>query len=91
MARVLFTPHLERFLDCPPGDAEGKTLAQVIAAVCAEHPRLRGYILDDQGALRTHVTIFVDGTMVRDRQSLSDPVGTGSEVYVMQALSGGQE
>jgi hypothetical protein len=52
-------------------------------------PRLRGYVLDDQGALRHHMMVFVDGEPIRDRARLSDLVRPTSEVYVMQALSGG--
>jgi len=57
--------------------------------VFADNPRLRGYILDDQGRVRHHVAIFVDGGMVSDRDELTDTVGAASEIYVMQALSGG--
>jgi hypothetical protein len=57
--------------------------------VFAKSPALRGYILDDQGAVRRHVVIFVRGEAIRDRQDLSDPVGTTDEITVMQALSGG--
>jgi molybdopterin synthase sulfur carrier subunit len=46
-------------------------------------------VLDDQSALRPHVTVFVDGTMIRDRTRLSDAVAGTSTVYVFQALSGG--
>jgi hypothetical protein len=35
------------------------------------------------------MTIFVDGDLITDRRSLSDIVGSESEIYVMQALSGG--
>ena len=47
-------------------------------------------MLDDRGVLRRHVTIFVQGTQVVDRDTLSDALGTADEVHVMQALSGGQ-
>jgi sulfur-carrier protein len=57
--------------------------------VFAENPRARGYVLDDQSALRKHIAVFVDGAMIRDRVRLSDPVGAASAVYVFQALSGG--
>jgi molybdopterin synthase sulfur carrier subunit len=57
--------------------------------VFREQPRARTYVLDDQGALRRHMTIFVDGAQLVDRAGLSDPVGPSSEVHVMQALSGG--
>jgi len=46
-------------------------------------------VLDEQGHLRKHVVIFVDGQRVRDRERLDDTVRESSEVYVMQALTGG--
>jgi hypothetical protein len=61
----------------------------VLDAVFAANPRARGYVLDDQGELRRHMTVFVDGAVLRDRVRLSDPVAPDGEVYVMQALSGG--
>lgn len=61
----------------------------VLDAVFAANPRLRGYVLDDQGGLRRHMMVFVDGQQIDDRERLSDPVGAASEIYVMQALSGG--
>ena len=89
MARVHFTSQLERFLDAPMQEAAGRTLGEVLNAAFAENPRLRGYVLDDQGALRRHVAIFVNGRTVRDRAGLSDPVGEDDEIYVLQALTGG--
>ena len=70
--------------------ARGPAHALVLGAVFAQNPRLRGYVLDDQGALRRHMMVFVDGQQIRDREALSDAVGPASEVYVMQALSGGR-
>jgi hypothetical protein len=89
MARVVFTPNLERHVACPPSDAPGRTLRAVLDAVFAAHPRARGYVLDEQGALRKHMIVFIDGEQVRDRTGLSDPVPPDGEVYVMQSLSGG--
>jgi molybdopterin synthase sulfur carrier subunit len=89
MPRVTFTPHLQRFLDAPARDVAGTTVADALAAVFADNPRLRGYVLDDRGAVRQHVTIFVDDAPVSDRITLSDSVGESSEIFVLQALSGG--
>jgi hypothetical protein len=50
---------------------------------------LRGYVVDDQGALRQHVAIFVDNRPISDRAGLGDKVRHDSEIFVMQALSGG--
>ena len=89
MPRVVFTPNLERHLDCPEQTVTGQTVHEVLDVVFADNPRLRGYVLDDQNRLREHMMIFVDGQSIADRVDLSDAVGEASEVYVMQALSGG--
>ena len=89
MPRVVFTPNLRRLVDCPEAEADGETVAGVLHAVFDDRPQLRGYVLDEQGRLRTHMAIFVDGQPVKDKTSLSDPVEDTSEIYIMQALSGG--
>jgi molybdopterin synthase sulfur carrier subunit len=89
MPQVVFTPNLQRHLACPPRAVSGRTVAAVLQAVFADNPGLRGYLLDDQGRLRQHVAIFVDGFMIEDRARLTDPVRVESEIYVIQALSGG--
>jgi len=89
MASLAFTPHLRHHLNCPDGVYLGGTVADVLAAAFAVQPKLRGYVLDDQGCVRQHVTIFVNGQALRDRQRQSDPVNESDEVFVFQALSGG--
>ncbi len=89
MPRVAFTPNLARHVPVPTLRAEGSSVGAVLARVFSEHPRARGYVLDDQGGLRKHVMVFVNGEQVIDRRTLSDPVGEDDEIYVMQALSGG--
>ena len=64
-------------------------MREVLDAVFAENPRLRGYVLDDQGRLRKHVVVFIDGQVIRDRSGLGDAVDAAGEIFVMQALSGG--
>ena len=89
MARVVFTPNLQRHVACPPTEATGRTVGEVLEAVFAANPQARGYVLDDQAALRRHMSVFVDGQLIRDRAGLSDPVTHASSVYVFQALLGG--
>lgn len=89
MPRVVFTPNLQRHVEAPPAEAAGVTVREVLEAIFAGNPRLRGYILDDQGSARQHVAIFVDGEPIGDRAGLCDPVRPDGEVFVMQALSGG--
>lgn len=89
MAKVFFTTNLRRHVDCPTVEAAGSTVREVLDNVFAANARVRGYVLDDQAALRKHMTVLVDGNGVRDRVRLSDTVTATSEIYILQALSGG--
>lgn len=90
MAAVLrFTPNLYRHLDCPDLPVDAATVRLALEQCLVLNPRLRGYVLDDQGALRKHVAIFVNERLIQDRNGLSDPLADGDEVFVVQALSGG--
>lgn len=89
MATVAFTPNLARHVACPTAEVAGTTVREVLEQVFERNQRLRGYVVDEQGALRRHMVVFVDGRQIQDRQHLSDPVPADGEVYVMQALSGG--
>lgn len=91
MPQVKFTTHLQRFF---PGlnlveEVEGDTVAAVIANLDARFPGLAGYIVDDHGALRPHVNVFIGEEMIQDRETLQDPVGEGDRLFIFQALSGG--
>jgi hypothetical protein len=89
MALVVFTQQLARFLECPDQPVKPGSLGAALSEACAANPRLRGYVFDEQGDLRRHVAVFIDGRRIRDRARLSDPVGADSTVHVLQALSGG--
>lgn len=89
MPRIVFTPNIQRHVACPEMEAAGSTVREVLDAAFEHNPRARSYVLDDQGAVRRHMTIFVDGIQVRDRTRLSETVGPSSTIYVFQALSGG--
>jgi sulfur-carrier protein len=89
MAKIVFTANIQRHVICPETEAVGGTVGEVLANVFAANPQARSYVLDDQAALRRHMTVFVDGKAIRDRMRLSDPVTASSTIYVFQALSGG--
>ena len=89
MATVHFTSNLRRHVDCPTVESTGVTVAEVLAHVFAVNERLQTYVLDDQGALRKHMRILVDGKAIADLARQSDHVQQKSEIWVMQALSGG--
>ena len=89
MPRVLFTANLQRHVACPPCVVAGSTAREALEQAFARYPQVRGYVLDEHGALRRHMAVFVNGKPAVDREGLGDPVGDGDEVVVMQALSGG--
>ncbi len=89
MVQVVFTPNLQRHVSCPPVEVAGSTVAEALSSVFDNNPTLRRYVLDDQGALRKNMVIFVDGLALKDRRTLNDRVGDNAEIFVMQALTGG--
>jgi hypothetical protein len=89
MARIEFTPNLAKHLTVDSVDVRAASLREALDQCFHQNPRLRGYILDDQGRLRQHVAVFIDGALVMDRTHLTDSLLDSSSVFVMQALSGG--
>ena len=89
MTTLTFTPNLLRHVEAPASAVEGATVRQVLERYFQANPRVRGYVLDDQGIVRKHVAIFVNQEPIRDRWALSDPIGEDDEIFVVQALSGG--
>lgn len=92
MATVRFTRHLLTFFPDLQVDGEqvpGVTVREVVEALDARFPGMAGYLVDDAYRLRRHVNIFRDGGMLRDRLGLTDPVSDHTELFIVQALSGG--
>ena len=89
MAMIRFTRNIQRHVECPDRDVEGATLRDVLECYFAGNERARGYVLDDQGRLRHHMAVFIDGQQLQDRDHLSDAVAPGAVIDVVQALSGG--
>lgn len=84
-----FTPNLQKHLAVPELEVQGKNIGEVLESCCQLNPDVRSYILDDQGRVRKHVAIFIDGVIISDKEKLTDVVQRESSVFVMQALSGG--
>lgn len=66
-----------------------QSLRSALEQAFVEFPTLRSYVLDDQGALRHHLAIFVDGVAVRDKVHLQLQLPEQAEVFLTQSLSGG--
>jgi len=70
-------------------EVDGGHVREVLDAYFATNMRARSYVLDDQGRLREHMSIFINGEQVRDRVRLTDPVPADGVLDIIQALSGG--
>jgi molybdopterin synthase sulfur carrier subunit len=86
---IHLTSQLRRVAPAGPTRVEAATLGAALDAYFATAPKVRSYILDDQGRLRRHVAVFIDGELLVDKKDLGRRVAPTSEIYVMQALSGG--
>ena len=90
MATINFTQALKRFYpQLQPLELAASTVVEIIEAVEEKYPGIKSYLVDDQGSLRKHVNVFVNGELIHDREKLLDTVEPNAEVYIMQALSGG--
>lgn len=89
MARLVFTQQLARFVAVPDVDTEAPTIGAALEQVFDDNPRLRSYLLDDQGDIRRHVVVFIDGRRWREPRRLDTPLAPGATVHFLQALSGG--
>jgi hypothetical protein len=89
MAHVEYAPALTRHVACPPQDVRAATLREAISRSLEAAPGLRHYVLDEQGAVRKHVAVFVNARMVTDRVNLDIPLVASDKVMVIQALTGG--
>lgn len=89
MASIDMSQHVRTHVDVERREVAGATVREALDALFADNPRLRGYLLDDRGAVRKHVVVFLNGESVKDRSKLSDPLPPDGEIFIMQALSGG--
>jgi len=89
MANIHFTSWLRMHAPQGPVNVAGTTVGEVLGALFADEPRLRGYVLDDQGRLRKHVCIFADGERLKHDGALDHRIAPQAQLYIMQALSGG--
>jgi molybdopterin synthase sulfur carrier subunit len=65
------------------------TLSDVVAALDASYPGIRGRVLDDTGQIRRFVNVYVDDDDVRFASGLQTPTPDGTKVSVIPAVAGG--
>jgi len=87
---VEFAASLRRHVACGPQEVPCGSLRQVLDAALASAPAaLAPYVLDDQRCVRKHVAVFINHSLVLDRQNLDQQLQPGDRVLVIQALTGG--
>ena len=66
-------------------ELEGATVGEVLRALERAYPRTSGWVLDEQGRVRRHVNVFVNGEQTRE----DGPTAPGDVVQVLPSISGG--
>ena len=66
-------------------ELEGATVGEVLQALERAHPDVKGWILDEHGAIREHINVFVNKEYGREDTS----VGAQDRLHVLPAISGG--
>jgi len=70
-------------------EVDGATVREILERLGADHPAIRGRLLDDRGSLRRFVNVFVDDEDIRHRDGVHTPVEPGQRVSILPAVAGG--
>jgi len=70
-------------------EARAGTLADVISDIDQRHPGFRSRVLDDSGAIRTYVNVYIGDDDARTKGGTGAAVPDGTEVMVIPAMAGG--
>lgn len=90
MAKVKFTSALNRFFpSLTEVEISGSTVKETLYNADKTYPGILQYLVEEDGQLRKHVNIFVQGELIKDRVTLQDAVHGNDELLIFQALSGG--
>lgn len=89
MVLVRFAAHLQSHVPCPDQEVEPGTLGQCLLMAFNLAPPMKDYVLDNQGHIRKHVAVFINGKLHVQRSALDVPCQAGDRIDVIQALSGG--
>ena len=86
MKVLIATPLRSYTCNLSPVEAEGATLAELLADLDRRYPGIRFRMVDEQDQIRPHMRVFVNGEQVRD---LNLSLGPADDVQILQSLSGG--
>ncbi len=89
MTTIRFTHTIQRHVSAPDCEVDATTVGEALERYFERYPGVRGYVLDNQGAVRHHMLVLKNGLSIADRERLSDTIEPNTEIFVFQALSGG--
>ncbi|GAA2078485.1 MoaD/ThiS family protein [Aeromicrobium halocynthiae] len=69
--------------------ADGATLADVLDSLESAHPGIKARVVDDNGALRRFVNVYVAEEDVRFSDGLQTPTPDGAQISIIPAVAGG--
>ncbi len=85
-ARLKLPRALSETVSTPPVlEVEGADVREALESLFRSAPGLRSHIVDESGDVRPHVSVFVDAVQA----DLATPIGPGSDIRIIQAVSGG--
>jgi molybdopterin synthase sulfur carrier subunit len=65
------------------------TVSELLGALGGAYPGVQQRVVDELGALRPHVNVFVNGENIRHLDGMATSIGEGDEVWLLPAISGG--
>ena len=85
MATVNLRAPLKQRVGTSSMEVSGATVTEVVRALETAAPSIKGWVADEQGRVRRHVNIFVNGEPASD----GDPVAPGDRIDIIHAITGG--
>lgn len=89
MVKVVLTANLQKYFPESKFETEANSLKDLLRKMDERRPLFSTYIIEDNGSIRKHVNIFIDGEVLSDKSHTDVQLKSGSQVHIMQALSGG--
>jgi len=89
LVKVRLFANLREIVGHPQLAIEAGTIREVLAALQSEHPALRSVLCDDNGEVRSYITVLVNGKNMREMEALATVLSDGDEVAIFPPVSGG--
>lgn len=86
---ISFAAHLQRHVAIADQTVVATTIGDAIDTACKAAPAMRHYVLDDQGHVRKHVAVFIDGALFLPRDDMQRALNENAKVHIIQCLTGG--